>query len=157
MEFPYETDTEGVLRPLVAARFHLNGLSIPPAPATYPCLVDTGSARTFLAWEIGTEHRVWADTTPYGKLIPIGGDERRARQTTVTVEIPDPNGGESILIPHVPIFFVQGKLPVPGLLGASALNGLVAVFRDREGLLNLRKAEDFASDGCPHYNGKHPL
>ena len=157
MEFPYETDLEGETRPLVGARFYRNGLSIPNPPAIIPCLVDTGSVRTFLQWELGTAYGVWPETQAYGRSVQIGGMSRQARETIMSVEIPDPQGGQSIVLERVQVLFVKGKLPVPGLLGASVLNGLVAVFRDREGFLNIREAGDFARDECPHYNGAYPL
>ena len=62
MEFVYEGDARGALRPVAGVLFYSDGALLSQLPAK--CLLDTGSAHTFLRWELADEFsastRVWS-------------------------------------------------------------------------------------------------
>ena len=72
------------------------------------------------------------------------------------LELRSDDGKDVLLVTEVPVVFVRGDLCVAGILGQTALQSLVAVFREYEAKLNVRDALDFQAPQCPHCDGRHP-
>ncbi|MCL2504166.1 MAG: retropepsin-like domain-containing protein [Coriobacteriia bacterium] len=159
MEFVYEEDACGALRPVAGILFYSGGALLSQLPVK--CLLDTGSAHTFLRWELADELGIdLGSADDYGLDVSIGlGGKYRSgiKVVDLGLEVFCQQATGRIQIPSIPVLFVKDELPFTGILGASALRYLAVVFREYEGLANVRPAEDFYSDECPHFNGGHPL
>lgn len=156
MEFNYEADVRGDLRPVAGVLFYQGASLLNPLDAPVKCLLDTGARHTFLRWEMADAFGLDLDNAEDHPDLKLGGETRTGIKVVhLELEISDGPGNKLLPVPSTPVLFIKGELPHAGLLGASALRCLVVVFREYEGTVNVRPARDFMDS--PHATGAYPL